>query len=280
MTFSIVAFDPDTEELGVAVASKFLGVGGVVPFAKAGVGAVASQSLGNPIYGTKGLELLAAGKSVEETLQLLIDEDDQSDWRQVGIVDSTGNSITYTGGECYDWAGGVADTNFAIQGNILVSEDTIKAMHSAFLDTTGDLATRLIKALLAGDLAGGDSRGKQSAALLVVKENAGYGGLTDKYIDLRVDDHVEPVQELERLLYLHHLYFKPSKAEDILKIDDKLEQELKKYLTKLNYLNDQSEHLFDALKTFQYVENFDERVQEDGYIDSQVLEFIKNRLDQ
>ncbi|WP_067841477.1 DUF1028 domain-containing protein [Amphibacillus sediminis] len=280
MTFSIVAFDPDTEELGVAVASKFLGVGGVVPFAKAGVGAVASQSLGNPIYGTKGLELLAAGKSVEETLQLLIDEDDQSDWRQVGIVDSTGNSITYTGGECYDWAGGVADTNFAIQGNILVSEDTIKAIHSAFLDTTGDLATRLIKALLAGDLAGGDSRGKQSAALLVVKENAGYGGLTDKYIDLRVDDHVEPVQELERLLYLHHLYFKPSKAEDILKIDDKLEQELKKYLTKLNYLNDQSEHLFDALKTFQYVENFDERVQEDGYIDSQVLEFIKNRLDQ
>ncbi|MBM7539885.1 DUF1028 domain-containing protein [Amphibacillus cookii] len=274
MTFSIVGYDPETKELGVAVASKFLGVGSVVPFAKAGVGAVASQSLGNPVYGIDGLALLEKGKTVEEVLQTIIDQDKESDWRQVGIVDRVGHSMTYTGANCYDWAGGVAGANFAIQGNILVDEHTVKAMHATFLKTRGDLATRLIKSLRTGDLAGGDRRGKQSAALLIVKEGAGYGE-TDRYIDLRVDDHIDPIPELQRLLDLHYLYFKPTDPDDILKIEGELEQELINQLERLGYYDRNSTDLVTALQKFQYIENFDERVQQPGYVDRKVVEFLE-----
>ncbi|WP_034747008.1 DUF1028 domain-containing protein [Halalkalibacter wakoensis] len=278
-TFSIVGFDPETKELGVAVASKFLSVGSVVPWAKAGVGAIATQSWANPAYGSRGLELMAEGKSAQEVLAIITEEDDNKAVRQVGLVDAFGGSATFSGDECHPWAGGIAGTNFACQGNILVDEKTTQAMAETFEKVKGDLATRLTKALLAGDEAGGDSRGKQSAALLVVKEKGGYGGFNDRYIDLRVDDHTEPVKELERILELHQLYFKKSAKEEISAIENEIKGRLTKGLTKLEYIktdNPSEEQLFEALHTFQLIENFDERIQETGFIDNKVLEFMES----
>ena len=199
-TFSIVARDSITGELGVAVASRFFAVGSVVPWAKAGVGAVATQSYANTSFGWCGLELLEQGKTPEEAIQVLITNDDDPQKRQLGIVAADGKSATYTGEKCLAWAGGRNGPNYAIQGNILASEEVVRAMEMTFLESKGTLADRLYTALLAGDEKGGDSRGKQSAAMLVVKEGAGYGGYTDRAIDIRVDDHPEPFKELGRLL--------------------------------------------------------------------------------
>jgi uncharacterized Ntn-hydrolase superfamily protein len=199
-TFSICAYDPDTGELGVAVASRFFAVGSVVPWAKAGVGAVATQSFANTSFGWRGLDLLEEGKSPQEALDMLLKDDDEPTRRQVGIVASGGASVTYTGEECLKWAGGRSGKNYACQGNILAGEAVVTEMEKTFLSTEGALAERLYAALIAGDAAGGDARGKQSAALLVVKDKGGYGGYTDRYIDIRVDDHKEPFKELGRLL--------------------------------------------------------------------------------
>ncbi len=199
-TFSIVAYDPQTDELGIAVASRFFAVGSVVPWARAGVGAVATQSYANTSFGWRGLEYLEQGFSPEETIEELIGSDDKPSQRQVGIVNSQGRSASFTGENCLDWAGGRTGRNYAIQGNILAGEQVVIDMEKAFLETEGTLSERLYQALLAGELAGGDSRGKQSAAMLVVKEGAGYGGYTDQAIDIRVDDHPEPFKELGRLL--------------------------------------------------------------------------------
>jgi uncharacterized Ntn-hydrolase superfamily protein len=201
-TFSIVARDSVTGELGVAVASRFFAVGSVVPWAKADVGAVATQSYANTTFGWRGLELLEKGKTPQEVVQTLIMSDDDPQRRQLGIVSADGKSATYTGEKCLAWAGGRNGPNYAIQGNILASEEVVTAMEKTFLETKGTLADRLYAALLAGDAKGGDSRGKQSAAMLVVKKNAGYGGYTDRAIDIRVDDHPEPFKELGRLLVL------------------------------------------------------------------------------
>lgn len=277
MTYSIVAYDPETEELGVAVASKFLAAGAYVPYAKAGVGAVATQSFVNPHYGPDGLALMEQGKDVEEIIKEMTSNDEERSLRQVGIVNAKGESATFTGEECYSWAGGVARSNFACQGNILTGEEVITAMVKAFEESTGPLAHRLVAALKAGDDAGGDSRGKQSASLLVVKEKGGYGGANDRYIDLRVDDHEEPVAELARLLHLHDLYFKPVNEEDIMEIDEALREKITKNLQKLDLIkedNPSDDVFFEALKGFQLVENFDERLQEDGYIDRLVLEYM------
>ena len=199
-TFSIVARDPRTGEMGVAVASRFFAVGNVVPWAKANVGAVATQSFSNTTFGWRGLEMMEKGLTPKETLRVLIRSDDNPEKRQVGIVDATGKSTTYTGAKCLKWAGGRKGPNYAIQGNILSGEAVITAMEKTFLKTKGNLADRLYAALVAGEKNGGDSRGKQSAAILMVKENAGYGGYTDRAIDIRVDDHKEPFKELGRLL--------------------------------------------------------------------------------
>lgn len=199
-TFSICAYDPDTGELGVAVASRFFAVGNVVPWAKAGVGAVATQSFANTSFGWRGLDLLEEGKSPQEALQVLLKDDNDPTRRQVGIVAAGGASVTYTGDGCLKWAGGRSDKNYACQGNILAGEAVVTNMEKTFLSTKGSLAERLYAALLAGNAAGGDARGKQSAALLVVKEKGGYGGYTDRYIDIRVDDHPEPFKELGRIL--------------------------------------------------------------------------------
>jgi uncharacterized Ntn-hydrolase superfamily protein len=201
-TFSICAYDPDTGELGVAVASRFFAVGNVVPWAKAGVGAVATQSFANTSFGWRGLDLLEEGKSPQEALQMLLKDDNEPTRRQVGIVAADGSSVTYTGEECLKWAGGRSGKNYACQGNILAGEAVVTAMEKTFLNTEGSLAERLYAALVAGDKAGGDARGKQSAALLVVKDKGGYGGYTDRYIDIRVDDNKEPFKELGRLLDL------------------------------------------------------------------------------
>jgi len=207
-TFSIVAFDPETKELGIAVQSRFLGVGAVVPFAKAGVGAVATQSFANTTYGPNGLALMAQGKTAAETLQKLIDDDDGAARRQVGIVDAKGGVATFTGERCMDWADGVEGEHYCAQGNILAGESVIKEMGRAFEETKGDLGDRLIAALLAGQAAGGDKRGKQSAALLIVKEKGGYAGWNDRYRDIRVDDHKEPIVELKRIYALHKRVFR------------------------------------------------------------------------
>jgi uncharacterized Ntn-hydrolase superfamily protein len=198
-TYSIVAYDPETGDLGVAVQSKFFAVGSVVPWGKAGVGAVASQAYGNPTFGPRGLALLAEDFSVEETLDSLLIDDPDRERRQVGIVDAQGKAAAFTGTECQPWAGHKVGATFTAQGNILVSEATVEAMAKAFSEAEGMLGERLMRALEAGQEAGGDSRGMQSAAMLIVREGGGYGGYNDRYCDLRVDDHENPIAELRRI---------------------------------------------------------------------------------
>lgn len=198
-TFSIAAYDPQTKEWGIAVQSRFLAVGSVVPWAKADVGAIATQSFANTSFGPKGLELLAQGKTAQEVVDLLIAADSGRAMRQLGVIDGKGSVAAYTGEGCYEWAGHYLGKNFTVQGNILVSEETVQAMAKSFEETNGDLAERLLQALEAGQLAGGDSRGQQSAALYVVQKGAGYGGFNDVKIDLRVDEHQEPINELRRI---------------------------------------------------------------------------------
>jgi uncharacterized Ntn-hydrolase superfamily protein len=279
-TFSIVGYDPNTQELGIAVQSKFLGVGAVVPWAKAGVGAVATQSYANTTFGPKGLELMASGKTAQETMDELIREDQGRAKRQVGIVDAQGNAATYTGEDCYDWAGGVTGKHFVAQGNILVGLETVEAMATTFEKSEGSLAERLLKALDAGQQAGGDSRGKQSAALLVVREEGGYAGYNDRAIDLRVDEHAEPIQELIRIFQLHQLYFEKPKPEHVVEIDQEMKAILTQKLEQHNYLSQSTNHtdenVYRALSDFIHTENFEEREQETGKIDLQVFEYIKN----
>jgi uncharacterized Ntn-hydrolase superfamily protein len=211
-TFSIVARDSVTDELGIAVASRFFAVGTVVPWAQANVGVVATQSFANTSFGWRALDLMELGLTANETLEILIRDDDNPGKRQLGMVDRNGNSATYTGKDCITWAGGRSGPNYAIQGNILAGEKVIIAMEKTFLETTGTLADRLYAALLAGEANGGDSRGKQSAALVVVKEGAGYGGYTDLAIDIRVDDHQEPFKELGRLLQIAQMNYAWNEA--------------------------------------------------------------------
>lgn len=199
-TFSIVAMDSVTGEIGVAVASRFFAVGAVVPWARAGVGAVATQSFANTTFGWRGLDLMEKGSTPEEAIGVLIEADDDPGRRQVGMVAADGKSFTYTGDSCLPWAGGRSGPGYAIQGNILTGEAVVTSMEKAYLETGGTLAERMYAAMLAGDAEGGDARGKQSAAMLVVKEGTGYGGYTDQAIDIRVDDNPEPFRELGRLL--------------------------------------------------------------------------------
>ncbi|MCS6849549.1 MAG: DUF1028 domain-containing protein [Gemmataceae bacterium] len=201
-TFSIVAYDPRKEEWGVGVASKYLAVGAVVPWAEAGVGAIATQSFVNVSYGPKGLKLLAAGKTAAEVVKELTEADDRREVRQLGVVDAQGNAANFTGDNCVAWAGAKMGRHYTCQGNLLAGEEVLGAMARAFENTTGPLAWRIMAALEAGERAGGDRRGKQSAAILVVRAEGGPGGLNDRFIDFRVDDHAEPVRELARILGL------------------------------------------------------------------------------
>lgn len=198
-TFSIVGYDPETGDLGVAVQSKFFAVGSVVPWARAGVGAIASQAFGNPTFGPRGLDLLEGGLPPDKVLEALLADDSERDRRQIGIIDASGRRAAYTGMLCMDWAGHVSGENFSAQGNILVDQKTVQAMADVFRETEGMLGEKLMRALEEGQKAGGDARGKQSAAILIVRKEGGYGGYNDRYCDLRVDDHPEPIRELRRL---------------------------------------------------------------------------------
>ena len=206
-TFSIIARDSETNELGVAVQSKFIAVGSVVPYAKAGIGAVASQAWGNVQYGPVGLKLLSQGIKTERIIALMIKTDPLQKHRQVAIISQDGNTSNHTGTACLNWAGTKSGKNFSVQGNLLNGPQVVEAMANSFKKSSGFLAERLIMALEAGQDAGGDRRGMQSAALLVVKENWGYGGLNDRFRDLRVDDHSNPIEELNRIYKIHRKIF-------------------------------------------------------------------------
>jgi uncharacterized Ntn-hydrolase superfamily protein len=279
-TFSIVAYDEKAQEWGVATQSKFLAVGAVVPWARAGAGAIATQAHANTSFGPNGLELLASGLAAHAVLDRLLVGDAGRAHRQIGLVDARGNAVTFTGSECHAWAGGRYGRGYAVQGNILVGEATVDAMANAFELTRGDLAQRLVTALAAGQRAGGDRRGQQSAALLVARERGGYGGYTDRYLDLRVDDDPQPIERLRELLELHHLYFKRPDPGALLPIDDPITRELQRiarksghYAGRVNGKYDQATR--DAVEALVGVENLEERWQPDARIDPVVLEYLQ-----
>jgi uncharacterized Ntn-hydrolase superfamily protein len=272
-TYSIAACDLEAGQWGVATESKFLGVGSVVPWARPGCGAVATQAYANPRYGPDGLELLAHGLSAAEVVARLTGADEGRDHRQLGVVDAEGGSATYTGNECMDWAGGVSGPGFAAQGNILVSEATVAAIASEFESSAGrPLAERLIDCLAAAQEAGGDRRGQQSAALLVVERNGGYAGLSDSLVDLRVDDHPAPVAELARIYGIHQTLFGKTPRADWLEVDGALGAELEQRLTHLGFAG----RLEETLPAWAGRENLEERIDGTARIDPVVLEALRS----
>jgi uncharacterized Ntn-hydrolase superfamily protein len=273
-TYSIAACDLEASQWGVATQSKFLAVGSVVPWAEPEVGAIATQAYANPRYGPNGLQLLREGFSAEEVVERLTAADDGREHRQLGVVDGHGGSASYTGSECYAWAGGRTGPCFAAQGNILVSEATVDALAATFAGSEGrPLAERLIESLAAGQAAGGDSRGQQASALLVVERDGGYGKLSDILVDLRVDDHPRPVDELARLYGLHDAIFGKTPREKWVDVDDELAAELRERLARLGYDGE----LGDALFRWAGNENLEERVDGIAAIDPVVLEELRAR---
>ena len=270
MTFSIVARSADGESWGVAVASKFLAVGSAVPAAVAGVGAIATQADANVAYKGQALAHMDDGATASVALLRLLEDDEGRDHRQVGIVDVDGGAASHTGQACLDWAGSLTGDGYAIQGNILTGEDVVLAMETAWQTSDPDapLARRLLEALTAGDTAGGDSRGRQSAALLVVREGAGYGGLDDIAVDLRVDDHETPIPELARLLTLSELYLQASTAEEKVPVTPDLEEALQ------TFARAQGARDFQA---WVGTENYEMRVAPDlAWIDQQILDLVRS----
>jgi uncharacterized Ntn-hydrolase superfamily protein len=282
-TFSIVARDPQNGDLGVAVASKFLAVGSVVPWARAGAGAIATQALANVAYGPDGLALLERGHSAEQALDELLAGDEQQAHRQIGLVDLRGGAAAHTGSACMDWAGHLVGPGFAAQGNILAGAQVVQAIADAFTQAQGELAERLLAALHAGDTAGGDRRGRQSAALYVARAGGSYGGVLDRYVDLRVDDHADPVPELARLLRLHRFYLTPPREADLLPIDEALAGELRELLGRGGYYHGPTAGAYDAttrmaLEHYGAVENLEERLVSPTHIDPQVLAYLREKL--
>ncbi|MCL4530542.1 MAG: DUF1028 domain-containing protein [Chloroflexi bacterium] len=282
-TFSIVACDLKSQAWGIAVASKFPAVGAVVPWARAKAGAVATQANANTTYGPRGLEMMAGGLSAEETLEKLLSHDREREHRQVGLVDANGKSASFTGKSCFEWAGGLTGPGYAIQGNILAGPEVIQKMEHAFLESRGELPERLFAALDAGNRAGGDRRGRQSAAILVVKPNAGYGGHNDRWMDYRVDDHLNPIARLEELIELHRLYFgKSSKSERVM-LEGKVVKDIQKIMKGLGYYTPTGGEYDDATRqafsAFIGNENFEERADPDkGWIDGPVLEYLMKKF--
>ena len=310
MTYSIVALDPETGDLGVAVQSKFLAVGAVVPWARAGVGAVATQAFANVGYGPDGLALLADGLSAEETLRRLVSGDDQRDHRQVGIVDAHGGAATHTGPQCFAWAGGRSGAGYAAQGNILAGAGVVDGLADTFLAGGRPFPELLVACLAAADLAGGDRRGRESAALLVVRAGGGYGGWNDRYIDLRVDHRDDPIGELARLVDLQRLYFERPTPTDLTPVDEAIAAEIRGILealgagpggrfgtvyTPMSGVTDAEPEQrpsvgeprelppnWDgtwqrALDDWMSVENLEERAAAPGWIDRRVLEILRSR---
>ncbi len=278
MTFSIVACDTEEHTWGVAVASKFPAVGAVVPWAQADIGAVATQSFANTSFGPRGLALMGTGLSAQEALARLLEDDPDKELRQVGLVDARGGSATFSGASCFAWAGGVTGNGYAIQGNILAGAKVVPAMEKAFKKAKGDLPTRLHAALLAGDRAGGDKRGRQSAAIYVVKPKGGYGGFLDRWLDYRVDDHEDPVLRVGELLEMHNLYFGKSPESERVEIMGTTLVQITDILTRENYLKNGREFRA-AFNEFIGNENFEERADpEAAWIDGPVLRYLVKKF--
>ena len=270
-TYSIAACDLEAGQWGVATQSKFLAVGAVVPWAEPHVGAIATQAYANPRYGPEGLKLLREGLSAEEVVERLTSADEGRDQRQLGIVDREGRSASFTGAECLDWAGGRTGPCYAAQGNILVSAETVDAIAASFESSSGPLAERLLDCLDAAQAAGGDRRGQQSAALLVVEQDGGYAKLSDTVVELRVEDHPRPLEELRRLYQLHDALFGETPRDQWLTVDDELAGELRERLAKLGYDGE----LEDAFNLWAGNVNLEERVDGIEEIDPVVLEELR-----
>ena len=267
-TYSLVACDLERGQWGVATQSKFLAVGSVVPWAEPQAGAVATQSYANPRYGPDGLALLRQGVAADEVVRRLTEADDGREERQLGVVDAQGRAATFTGAACHDWAGGRTGPAYAAQGNILVSGETVDALAESFESSSGALAERLIDALAAAQGAGGDKRGQQSAALIVVERDGGYAGLSDVLVDLRIDDHEAPIEELRRLYELHQQLFGATPRQEWLPVDDELRAEIDDHLARLGY---------ERLEDWAGVANLEERVDGDDEIDPVVLDELRRR---
>jgi len=284
-TFSIVAYDPANQEWGVAVQSKFLAVGAAVPWARAGAGAVATQSYAELTYGSRGLDMMEQGMPAEDVIEALTAEDEKRALRQVGLVDREGRAASFTGADCYDWAGHIVGDGFACQGNILIP-GTVEAMAERFEQVRkgeGEMADWLVKTLEAGQEAGGDSRGRQSAAVLVVRQGGGYGGNNDRYLDLRVDDDPRPIRKLKELVEMHHLYFGTVNPNDLIPLED-VAAELQDLLRKTGYYSEPTTGLFDettrkALRALVGKENLEERWNGEGdVIDRLVVEYLQDKF--
>ena len=274
-TYSIVACDLEVRQWGVATQSKFLAVGSVVPWAAAEVGALATQSYANPQYGPDGLALLGQGLAAAEVAERLTEADEGRETRQLGVVDSLGGAATYTGAECHDWAGGCTGDGYAAQGNILVDGGTVDALAQTFEATAGKpLAERLIECLASAQLAGGDKRGQQSSALLVVEKDAGYANLTDVIVDLRVDDHEHPIEELQRLYQLHDALFGVTPRARWLEVDAALRTELQGHLARLGYEGE----FESAFTAWAGTENYEMRVDGVERVDPVVLDALRSQI--
>jgi uncharacterized Ntn-hydrolase superfamily protein len=283
-TFSIVAYDPGREEWGIAVASKHLAVGAIVPWARAGAGAVATQSYANQTYGPKGLAMMEEGLSASETVGALTREDQGRTYRQVGVVDRAGRAAAHTGADCHAWAGHIVGDGFACQGNILLP-GTVEVMADRFERARrgpGELADWLVNALAAGQEAGGDSRGRQSAAVEVVRKGGSYRGDSDRYLDLRVDDDPRPISRLEQLVVIHHVYFGEIDPDDLIPLAD-LAHELQDLLLKTGHYSGPANGIFDsatrkALRTLVGIENLEGRWNGEGdSIDRLLVEYLRVR---
>ncbi|HEY8416307.1 MAG TPA: DUF1028 domain-containing protein [Thermaerobacter sp.] len=282
-TFSIVAADPEEGLWGVGVQSKFLAVGAVVPWAEAGVGAMATQAWANVAYGPEGLELLRRGLPAEEVVRRLVEADPGRDHRQLGVVDARGRAAAYTGKACFEWSGHRVGDGYACQGNILAGPGVVDAMARAYEEARErgqPLEDRLIAALRAAQAAGGDRRGQQSAALLVVKPKGGYGGFNDRWLDLRVDDHPQPIEELARLVRLHRLYFGPQDPSRLVRLEGPVVAEVQQLLQAAGFYQGPAHGQVDeatrqALRTFHLNENFEERMAGDDVIDGDVLDYLR-----
>jgi uncharacterized Ntn-hydrolase superfamily protein len=279
VTFSIVAADPEAGEVGVATESKFLAVGAVVTWARGEVGAVATQSFAEVTFGPRGLDLLAEGMAPQTALDRLLEFDQKREGRQVGIVDASGRAASFTGSECFEHAASLVGGGYACQGNILASADVVPAIAEGFEGAAGPLAERLVEALRAGQRAGGDRRGQESSAILVAKLGGGYGGTHDRYIDLRVDHHDQPIEELAGLLSLHRLYFGRPRESDLVSADAALEDEIGDILAALGRL-EPGQDLWDALSDYMGWENLEERWAGRGRIDPRVLEYLRQQAGQ
>ncbi len=278
-TYSIVAFDHDTKSLGVAVQSKFISVGSVVPWATWNAGAIATQAYANTSYGPAGLQLLKDGYSPAEALKKLTSADRGKEHRQIGIVDRKGRAVTFTGKKCMDWAGGVTGDGYAAQGNILVGEETVEAMASTFENCRDSFPEKLIRCLHAAQRAGGDRRGMQSAAILVVKNRGGYAGFNDRYVDLRVDDHVSPIEELERVFHLFEFIMLSGNEEEALRMEGEICRKLKRNLSRLGFYSGPVDDKFDAaleaaLGDYISTNNFENKKTPQGHILKTVLAYM------